>query len=478
MSTYVTATGFVRQTLQEIRTVLETALKQVYGSTFETAVDSPNGLLISLFSLDASALQELAEEIYAAHDPRQATGYSLEILAALRGLSRKAAANCIAPCVCYTDGSSAITIPADSQVVRTRGSQTFTALSGGTISTAAFRDITLAWSGTGYSLTLEMDFGTFSVTGSSLSGAYSLLADALNDSDDFGGTAIASATSIRIIWATSDMALKDTTSWTISQVGSSIDFTCDVSGAEYAAAGEITEIGTSVSGWVAVENLIDATIGTAKETDAALRARLFSTTAYTSGRGTDLTLRAHLLDDVDGVTAVTVVSNRALLVDSRGRPAKSVECTVIGGTDREVAACIWKTVCNGIQSWGNTSVDVTDENGDTQLIQFSRVTAKFLWVQVTYKKYDEETFPDDGADLIKQAILTWAASEFLMGKDVIPGRFNTPIYTVPGVGQVTVEVALTSALSDTPSYGTAVISVGDAYYAALAESRITLVEAT
>ena len=54
MGTFVTPSGFVRKTLQEIRTEIETALKTVFGPDFDTTVDSPNGLLISQLALASS----------------------------------------------------------------------------------------------------------------------------------------------------------------------------------------------------------------------------------------------------------------------------------------------------------------------------------------------------------------------------------------------------------------------------------------
>ena len=53
---YVTDTGLKKKTLQELRTETENGLKQVFGVGFETAVDSPNGLLISQLALANSRL--------------------------------------------------------------------------------------------------------------------------------------------------------------------------------------------------------------------------------------------------------------------------------------------------------------------------------------------------------------------------------------------------------------------------------------
>ena len=72
MGEFVTPTGLNRKTLQELRVEFENKFKQVFGVTFETAVDSPNGLLVSQLALSYNDLWELAQEIYSSLDPNQA----------------------------------------------------------------------------------------------------------------------------------------------------------------------------------------------------------------------------------------------------------------------------------------------------------------------------------------------------------------------------------------------------------------------
>ena len=124
MGTYVTDTGLKRKTLQEIRVEIENAMKQAFGPSFETSVDSPNGLLISQLALGFSNAWELAYEVFVSRDPAQATGVSLDFAAALNGLTRQSASACSVDAVLYTLNSSA-TIPANSKAIRTRGNLEF-----------------------------------------------------------------------------------------------------------------------------------------------------------------------------------------------------------------------------------------------------------------------------------------------------------------------------------------------------------------
>ena len=63
MGEFVTPTGLNRKTLQELRVEFENKFKQVFGVTFETAVDSPNGLLVSQLALSYNDLWELAQDL-------------------------------------------------------------------------------------------------------------------------------------------------------------------------------------------------------------------------------------------------------------------------------------------------------------------------------------------------------------------------------------------------------------------------------
>ena len=124
MGTYVTPAGLKRKTLQEIRLEIEQALKQAFGQSFETSVDSPNGLLISQLSLALSSNWELAQEVFVSRDPAQATGMALDWAAALSNIRRKSATACQVRAMLYTDQDT-VSIPAGSSAMRPRGNLEF-----------------------------------------------------------------------------------------------------------------------------------------------------------------------------------------------------------------------------------------------------------------------------------------------------------------------------------------------------------------
>jgi uncharacterized phage protein gp47/JayE len=238
--------------------------------------------------------------------------------------------------------------------------------------------------------------------------------------------------------------------------------------------GELDTIPVAVTGWTSVYNYTAGTPGSNLETDAELRARRAAAVRVIQARGTDPSIRAHLLQDVEGVTAAQVVSNRSMVTDAAGRPPKCFECLVAGGSDEDVAMCIWQNQPAGIQPYGNTSVEITDDSGDSQVISFSRPQAKYLWVKVTYSLYTEESAPTDAE--IRAAIMQWSQAEYQMGTDVIPTRVLQGLYSgTTGIGTASIQVAVTDTAEGTPSYGTSVIPIAPSDYAVLATSRIALV---
>jgi len=76
---------------------------------------------------------------------------------------------------------------------------------------------------------------------------------------------------------------------------------------------------------------------------------------------------------------------------------------------------------------------------------------------------------------IKAAVLAVGAA-IGIGKDVITQRFFGPIYAAtPGLGSITVEVAVTASSSGAPSYATSNIAVARGYHAVFDLARITVV---
>lgn len=250
------------------------------------------------------------------------------------------------------------------------------------------------------------------------------------------------------------------------------EFTAVEYGPIPAIGGTVTTIITPVVGWSTVDNSADGEAGRYEETDAELRQRRIATISII-GAATVEAITGRLIQEVDGITAVNVYTNRDDTTDSFGRPPHSVEAVVLGGLDADIRAKLWETVAAGIETYGNVSGTITDSNGDTQNVYFSRPTEQYVWVEVTITSYySEEIFPDDWEDQIKNAVAEYGA-DLPMGKDLIIDRWQVPIYNnVPGIGGMTIRHAVTATAGGTPSYSTSNIAIGPTSIANMNVNRI------
>ena len=476
MGEFVTSTGLNRKTLQELRLEFENKFKQVFGVAFETAVDSPNGLLISQLALSYNDLWELAQEIYSSLDPNQAVGAALDARVAFNGVSRKPALPCIVDAVLYTDGSSA-TIPAGSLARRQRGNLNFALDETVTISRSSCDELLIIDNGSAKNTeyVFHFTFGDVTLNNSTSASNLSVLRTAVNSA---GGSA--TLTDRGLIVRMSDSSPVGITgampSDFIIQSGSNGTFTAVELGYQTCEIGELDTIAAAISGWNAVYNYAAGEPGEDLESDESLRLRRAIAAKSRKARATDPAIELALLD-VPGVSSAIVKSNRGFTTDDEGVPGKAFISLVVGGNDNEIAKCIYENQPSGIQSYGNTSVNITDSHGIEQQISFSRPTPVYLWVKVTYSLYDEEAFPGQGA--VKEALVEWAEKEYTLGKDIISTRINQGLYDVPGIGVATCAVAVTNSPETAPSsasYETDKrIPVSFFSYAALEDDRISFV---
>ena len=474
MGEFVTPTGLNRKTLQDLRVEFENKFKLVFGVTFETAVVSPNGLLVSQLALSYNDLWELAQEIYSSLDPNQAVGAALDARAAFNGVSRKPALPCTVDAVLYTSGDSA-TIPAGSLATRQRGNLNFSLDEAVTISRASCDELLIVDNGSAKNTeyVFHFTFGDVTLNNSTSASNIAVLATAIHNA---GGYSEITTRGI-VVRSMDDSPVGITGSMPsdfIVLAGKKGSFTAVNEGLQTCEIGELDTIAVGVSGWNSVYNYVAGDPGEDLESDESLRVRREAAAKVRKSKATDPATEAALLD-VPGVTTARVFSNRGFDTNADGVPGKSFISLVVGGTDADVARCIYENQPSGIQSWGNTTVNVTDSHGFEQQISFSRPMPKYLWVKFYYRVYDEEVFP--GEDAIKKAMVEWAEKQYTMGKDVIPTRIPGGIYElVAGVGVAMAYVALTDSpdtvpSSDDYSWGDA-LSILPFEYAVLEEDRI------
>jgi uncharacterized phage protein gp47/JayE len=213
----------------------------------------------------------------------------------------------------------------------------------------------------------------------------------------------------------------------VTITGGSTDgnFTAVEDGPNAAAPGSTWNIITPVSGWNTNTNAAAAVAGQNEETDAEYRVRAKQIVKKGG-------IAAAVLK-VDGVLSVHVVENDTDFTTSDGVPPHSVEVIVDGGADTDVAQAIYDNKCDGIRAFGTTSANVTDVNGDTRSVSFTRPTLIVIHTEITITP--GEGFPaSDPTASLQQAIEDWGAANLSAGDDVSPFQMAEPINeAVPGI---------------------------------------------
>lgn len=137
------------------------------------------------------------------------------------------------------------------------------------------------------------------------------------------------------------------------------------------------------------------------------------------------------LRELEDVSYVSVYENMTDATDIRNLPPHSFMAIIRGGVDTNIGEIIWKNKPLGISSEGNTSVVVRDSQNLERTVKFSRATEVPIYVSVTVKKVGN-TFPNDGAEQIRQAIVEFLNTGASFGQEIIYTRLFTPINSVPG----------------------------------------------
>ena len=177
------------------------------------------------------------------------------------------------------------------------------------------------------------------------------------------------------------------------------------------AAGTLTQVYQAVPGWDAITNAADGTLGSDVESRADFEYRRRNSVAL-NGKGTPQAIYAEVfaLPDVLDVYVKDNPTGSTVNTGSTNYPvaAHSVYVAVVGGTDADVAAAIWRKKDVGCDYNGNTSVTVTDESGysypqPTYVVKFERPAA--LSIKFAVRVVNDVTMPSNIVASIKAAII-------------------------------------------------------------------------
>lgn len=436
----ITETGLTIKRYEEIVAELEADLRGYFGDDLDLSDDSLFGIINKVYANAQAEQWEMANAVYNAFNIDVATGKQLDDLVALIGLTRLPEANTTG-LVEFT-GIEGTNIPASTLLKTSTTNLSILTDTASSISSAACYSlqVTLPSILTGTIYSVNVNGKTYSYTASGSDTADIVMAK-LVDEINFDITATWSANVIvgqgyfTIISNSvgEPLTVLVGTGMGFGEVTSAIQATTTESGEIVVLEGTVTVLGSPITGVASVTNTLPFDTGRLQETDDELRLRQSVSTSIigSSSRGA---IEARLRN-VEGVTFAKVLENTSMFTDENGLPAKSFEAIVEGSTDKNVATAIYNIKPAGIATYGNRVTTVEDEP-----ILFTRPLSVIYYVKVVYSLYDEEVFPTNGADLIRQAVLEHS-STIDLGEDIINQRFFGEIFsTVQGIQSLDIKL--------------------------------------
>lgn len=472
MSEGLTANGWVTPTFETILDRINNRLKTSIGNVITTP-DSGLGQLTNIMATEAEDLWQQGENVYNSQYPSTANGSSLDNVLQFNGLERQQATRTIVKAI--LEGDEGTIVPSLSQAQLNNSTEIFEQQGALTIT----KNNMFKWSiQVNASVTDSYDIslvqGSITVNGNYASPggeststiAAGVVADLLTDgnfSTLYNYTLVGDTITI---WAsdtaetfvgTRDNLFDDIEIW------SPVDYRAVNYGAIVANINSLTIIITPISGWNSIDNEIVGFTGSETEEDYEARLRQ-QESLQIIGAATIEAIRARLIDEIDTVTNAIVFENETDSIVS-GRPPHSIECLIVGnGTsqeDTEIANKIWEVKAGGIQTYGSESEIITDSQGFSHTIYFSRPTQQYGHIRVVVTQDPETTFPVDGLSQIQSNLLTYCQSNYKLGKDIIYQSLFNPIYAVSGIASVVLDIDVTPNPGDTPSYVQINITVAD-----------------
>jgi len=229
----------------------------------------------------------------------------------------------------------------------------------------------------------------------------------------------------------------------------------------------LTTITTPISGWTSITQTTAGTIGTLADSEQKYR-NLRQTTVMRNYTSVVDTMQARLLEL--GVDQASVFNNDATITVD-GVPANTIAVTVgeVGTvTDESIATVIFETNAVGCPTFGSTTTSITDVQGFSHDINFTKASAVTIEIEMDITFLDTESA--GAIEQIKTALVGHIES-LLAGEDVIWSRLFT--YITP-YGKAQVNTLTIARAGD--AQGTANLVMTDTEYASMLSTDITIVE--
>ncbi len=461
----VTATGFKRKRLADIKLEIEASLRANLGNFINTLPSSIFGQVIGIFSEREDAVWEAVEEVYNSQWLNSASGVPLQNVLGLVGVTKLNAAKSVQQDL-YLFGTPGTIVPVNTQV-RVAGNSSATFQTVASIQLVAGQDqiqrlgFSAPPTSGSYRLRyINEDTATlaFNATALDVQNALNALPkldgvtvtgnhDVLQRFDvTFGGlSGKLPHAPLQVILSTLSNGAPVTLAWASNPQEAIpqgvVDAEALVAGPTAAPLYTLTEIVNPVTGLDRVLNLMDADVGRFLEDDNSARVRS-STAQAARGKGSPDAIRARLLE-VEGVTQAIVFQNEGDTTDVNGLPPHSIRAYVQGGDDQDIREEIWISKAGGIKSDGLVTGTIKDSSGIIQPIKFSRPEVVPVYISITITKDSDWT--SDGAAKVRAALAGYVNS-LLIGADVIVyPKMISVLNSISGITDISIAVGTTSS---------------------------------
>lgn len=406
------------------------------GQQVDTSDSAVLGRLINTISPSLADLWEAAQQDYAAFDPNTSTGIALDNLVALGGLSRQEQTFSTAQVLLTgdTDTVIAIGLTVGSSVDRSQWTLVSPVpLSTSNASGASFSPLvvadstlyTITYAGSTTTNTINYTSGTGATAESIVAGIAGVVT---TSHPSFSVSINGNVLTLTRVDPFSVVTLSTSVNLGITKIQKLGEVRSSVAGPVASEVGSLTNILTPQLGWDSVTNPLPASEGRDVETDEELRLRFRDTKFERASSTVDSVYSA--LRDLDGVQQVVVYENDLDTTDSKSIPSHSFMPIVLGGLNSEIGKAIWENKPMGIRSFGDTTVVIYDTQGFAHNIQFKRPEPVPIYITLNLTK--DSTFPGNGNDSIRSALINYFADNLGIGDDVIYSRLYTPVNSIPG----------------------------------------------
>lgn len=409
------------------------------GEEVDVGPNSALGRLIGLVSPAEADLWEAIQQIYDSFNPNAATGYALDNLVALSGITRLPATRTTAQVL--LTGSVNTLIPTSVKVASRNTKHIFSLIN--TLSLTPQNasgigvDVVLALPFTDYTVSYTTDnlnYIDITITTGPAPSEESILAALAAEANSLASTLFHAevANGLLSIQRLDPFQLATFTvgpNLQIAKVSKLGVVRDDEIGPFSQPAGSIETISVPVAGLDSVINPLKATEGRFQETDEELRERFRNSKFFQARNILEALLDA--LRNVQGVEDVAIYENDTDdFNEILGIPAHSFMPVILGGLTTSVAEAIWQNKPTGIRSFGDTTVSIIDSQNLPHQISFRRPTEIPIYIKIVLQ--DIGGLAGDAATQIKQRILDHVKASYLIGDEVIYSRLYTPVNLVPG----------------------------------------------